>query len=142
MIVELNVELRLVVYEFILINLVLVTFKHYMCLKRLVKSSNNLIVFHIATTQHSDYTCRTTRHSILIINKNSLTLLTPCQFNSIEIFKLTEHIEQCKEFTKEISIGPKVVIFEIGIKIVEQKLLFLSLFCFTNDSKIQIHFEC
>ena len=70
--------LRMGVYEFILINLVLVTFKHYMCLKRLVKSSNNLIVFHIATTQHSDYTCRTTRHSILIINKNSLTLLTPC----------------------------------------------------------------
>ena len=47
---------------------------------------------------------------------------------------LTEHIEQCKEFTKEISIGPKVVSFEIGIKIVEQELLFLSLFCFTNDS--------
>ena len=49
-IVELGSILRLGVYEFILINLVLVTFKHYMCLKRLVKSSDNLIVLHIATT--------------------------------------------------------------------------------------------
>ena len=57
-------------------------------------------------------------------------------------FALTEHIEQCKEFTKEVSVGPKVMIFEIGIKIVEQEFLFLSLFCFRYNSKIKIHFEC
>ena len=47
---SIHIHQGLTVYEFILINFVLVTSKHYLYLKRLVKSSDNLIVLHIATT--------------------------------------------------------------------------------------------
>ena len=35
------------------------------------------------------------------------------------VSKLTEDVEQCEKLTEEVSVSPKIVIFHIGIKIVQ-----------------------
>jgi len=54
---------------------------------------------------------------------------------------LAEDIEQCKELAEKVSVSPKVMIFQIGVEIVEEELLFLPFLSFRDDAQVQIHFE-
>lgn len=54
--------------------------------------------------------------------------------------RLTKNVEQCEELTEEVSVGPEVVVFKVGIQVVEDELLLLPFLRLGNDAEIQIHF--
>ena len=51
----------------------------------------------------------------------------------------TCYIDESKKFTEEVSVGPEVVLFQIGIKVVDEQFLFQFLVCVRLDSNIKIH---
>ena len=47
-----------------------------------------------------------------------------------DVGDLTYNIYQAQQFAKEVSVGPEVVVFQIGVQIVQQELFLLSLLHF------------
>ena len=47
---------------------------------------------------------------------------------TVDICGLTYDIDEGEEFTEEVSVGPEVVILQIGVEVVEQQFLFLTFF--------------
>ena len=60
----------------------------------------------------------------------------------IEITNLTYDIDQGKKFTEEISVGPEVVVLEVGINVIKDQFLLQSLFTLRYNAQIKIHCEC
>ena len=54
-------------------------------------------------------------------------------------YRPTCYIDESEKFTKEVSVGPEVVLFQIGIKIVYKQFLFQFLVCIRLHSQIEIH---
>ena len=53
--------------------------------------------------------------------------------------RYTCYIDESKKFTKEVSVGPEVVLFQIGIKIINEQFLFEFLVRVRLHSHIKIH---
>ena len=55
------------------------------------------------------------------------------------MWQLTCNIDEGEKFTKEISVGPEVVLFQIGVQIVNEQFLLQLLVSLGLDSHIEIH---
>ena len=54
---------------------------------------------------------------------------------------LTEDIDQCQEFTEEVSVGPEVVVLQVGVQVVEEELLLLTFLGLGDDPQVQVHLQ-
>ena len=52
---------------------------------------------------------------------------------------LTYDIDKGQELAEEISVGPEVVVLQVGVEVVKQELLLLSLLHLGDDAQVQVH---
>ena len=48
--------------------------------------------------------------------------------------QFTEDIDEAEELTEEVSVCPEVVVLEVGVEVVQQQLLLLSLLRFSKQT--------
>ena len=58
-----------------------------------------------------------------------------------KVEQLTSDVDECEELTEEVSVRPEVVMLQIGVHVVDQKLLFQLLLYFGDDAEVQVHPE-
>ncbi len=56
-------------------------------------------------------------------------------------YELTKHIDQSEKFTKEVSVGPEVMILQVCVQVVEEQLLLLPFFGLRDDPQVQVHLQ-
>ncbi len=53
----------------------------------------------------------------------------------------TYNIQQGQQLAEEVSVGPEVVVLEVGVDIVQNQLLLQSLLPLGDDAEVQVHGE-
>ena len=54
-------------------------------------------------------------------------------------FTVTYDIDQGQEFTEEVSEGPEVVVFEVGVDVIENQLFLQSFLPLRDNAQIKVH---
>ena len=79
-------------------------------------------------------------------NKHSLKrtlLLTRNAFDSpaLPFRALTHDVEEGEELAEEVSVGPEVVVLQVGVEVVDEELLLLPLLHLGDDPQVEVHHE-
>ena len=53
--------------------------------------------------------------------------------------KPTKDIDEPEKLAEEVSVGPEVVVLEVGVEVVQQQLLLLSLLRFSKHTDFPLH---
>ena len=54
---------------------------------------------------------------------------------------LTDHIEESQQLAEEVSVGPEVVVLQVGVQVVQEELLLLPLLHLGDDAQVQVHHQ-
>ena len=54
---------------------------------------------------------------------------------------LTHDVEEGEELAEEVSVGPEVVVLQVGVEVVDEELLLLPLLHLGDDPQVEVHHE-
>lgn len=54
---------------------------------------------------------------------------------------VTYDVEKGQDLAEEVSVGPEVVVLKVGVQVVDEQLLLLSLLHFCDDPQVEVHHE-
>ena len=54
---------------------------------------------------------------------------------------LTDNIEKRQQLAEEVSVGPEVVVLQVGVQVVQEEFLLLPLLNLGDDAQVQVHDE-
>ncbi len=61
--------------------------------------------------------------------------------SKFEYVSLTYNVDEGEQLTEEVSVGPEVVVLEVGVDVVQDELLLQSLLPLRDDPQVQVHGE-
>ena len=87
---------------------------------------------------HSSPLLPSNKHSLkrtLLLTRNAFV------FPSSPYRALTHDVEKGEELAEEVSVGPEVVVLQVGVEVVDEQLLLLPLLHLGDDPQVEVHHE-